>query len=123
MAFQLHWFLATCTQHLFPFLPIDHACIELLHACAKWAVMLAECLTAPESCGLLHAMLVCACVPIKSVGTQQTEQGDVGLPGFAVAVLQVNIGLRVLTRPNPEKLQEIYRTLGQVGHRVALHVA
>jgi prohibitin 2 len=27
-------------------------------------------------------------------------------------VLQVNVGLRVLTRPNPEKLSEIYRTLG-----------
>jgi hypothetical protein len=27
---------------------------------------------------------------------------------------QVNIGLRVLTRPNPEKLPEIYRSLGQV---------
>jgi hypothetical protein len=28
--------------------------------------------------------------------------------------LQVNIGLRVLTRPNPEKLPQLYRTLGQV---------
>lgn len=26
--------------------------------------------------------------------------------------IQVNIGLRVLTRPNPEKLPEIYRALG-----------
>lgn len=30
-------------------------------------------------------------------------------------VMQVNIGLRVLTRPNPEKLPQLYRTLGQVG--------
>jgi hypothetical protein len=29
-------------------------------------------------------------------------------------VVQVNIGLRVLTRPNPEKLPQLYRTLGQV---------
>lgn len=27
--------------------------------------------------------------------------------------LQVNIGLRVLTRPNPERLPEIYRNLGE----------
>lgn len=26
--------------------------------------------------------------------------------------MQVNIGLRVLTRPNPDKLPEIYRNLG-----------
>jgi hypothetical protein len=30
---------------------------------------------------------------------------------------QVNIGLRVLTRPNPEKLPQLYRTLGQVRHK------
>ena len=30
----------------------------------------------------------------------------------ADTVLQVNIGLRVLTRPIPNKLPEIYRTLG-----------
>ena len=27
-------------------------------------------------------------------------------------LLQVNIGLRVLTRPNPERLAHLYRTLG-----------
>ena len=33
--------------------------------------------------------------------------------------LQVNIGLRVLTRPVPHKLPEIYRTLGtDYGERV-----
>lgn len=31
---------------------------------------------------------------------------------FTLSLLQVNIGLRVLTRPLPAKLPEIYRTLG-----------
>lgn len=33
-------------------------------------------------------------------------------PGFDPPTTQVNIGLRVLTRPNIEKLPEIYQTLG-----------
>lgn len=40
-------------------------------------------------------------------------------PRSATIALQVNIGLRVLTRPVPNKLPEIYRTLGtDYGERV-----
>ena len=36
-----------------------------------------------------------------------------------MCLLQVNIGIRVLTRPTPAKLPEIYRTLGtDYGERV-----
>jgi hypothetical protein len=48
---------------------------------------------------------------------QRTPADILAAAAAAAAVcvcVQVNIGLRVLTRPNPEKLPEIYRSLGQV---------
>ena len=41
-----------------------------------------------------------------------TTRPDTHRPVFLFASPQVNISLRVLTRPRPEKLPEIYRTLG-----------
>jgi hypothetical protein len=47
--------------------------------------------------------------------TLQRTPADILAAAAAVCIcVQVNIGLRVLTRPNPEKLPEIYRSLGQV---------